>query len=333
MIRDRKNSRQTDSGSGKKCRVKLLFMKSINQDISDHELLNLTLLAAKTEQAATLALLDYLLEVDTRRLYAVRAYHSLFEYCVKELGYSEPAAAERVNAVRLMRKVPEVKKHLEAGALNLTTAAQIQRFVKIEEKTLSAKVSAEAQIEIITACLGQSKREFEKTLLERHCEQASLLSREKVRSLSPEHSEIKFVVSEAILKKISALKELVGEVSFESVLDQGLDLLISNEQKKQGRGERASPSRGKPAPTRPAESRYTPIEFKRVIFNRSKGQCEYVDAKTHRRCVSRYRLQIDHIQPRALGGKTEPNNLRHLCQNHNLREAIDLGLVRVQPRL
>ncbi len=317
-------------------------MKANHHLVSDHELLSLTLHAAKTEQAATLVLLEYLLEIDTRRLYAVKAYHSLFEYCTKELGYSEPAAAERVNAVRLMRKVPDVKLHLEDGRLNLTTAAQIQRFIKTEEKVSAAKVSPEVQVEIITACLGQSKREVERTLLEMQSEPASLLTRERVRTVSATHSEIKFAVGDETLRKITALKELMGDISLESIFDQGLELLILKGQKKQGRTESATT-------TQPAESqekaaynaalplvaaemnhssfsRFIPVGFKRFIFQRSKGQCEFVDTKTNRRCESRYRLQIDHIQPLALGGKTESANLRHLCQSHNLRAAFEKGL-------
>ena len=40
--------------------------------------------------------------------------------------------------------------------------------------------------------------------------------------------------------------------------------------------------------------------------------------QTHHICGSRYRIQIDHVKPRALGGKNEIPNLRALCQTHNL---------------
>jgi len=51
-----------------------------------------------------LLLLDYLLEVDVRRLYAIKAYSTLFEYVVKEQDYSEPAAAERIRALLKQKK-------------------------------------------------------------------------------------------------------------------------------------------------------------------------------------------------------------------------------------
>ncbi len=43
------------------------------------------------------------------------------------------------------------------------------------------------------------------------------------------------------------------------------------------------------------------------------------------------RLQIDHIIPFAQGGTNYPDNLRLLCQQHNLREAIkDFGIDKIE---
>src|SRR6185437_15510137 len=83
------------------------FMDRIS-DLSDQELHARTLVAASKEKAATLALLDYLAEVDIRRLYSAQAYSSLWEYVHKALGYSESQASERVAAMRLMRRLPEI---------------------------------------------------------------------------------------------------------------------------------------------------------------------------------------------------------------------------------
>jgi 5-methylcytosine-specific restriction endonuclease McrA len=75
-------------------------------------------------------------------------------------------------------------------------------------------------------------------------------------------------------------------------------------------------------------SRFIPIALKRLVFARSHGQCEFVDPRTKTRCHSTFRLQLDHELPRALGGKTESSNLRHLCSSHNLRMAAQAGLPR-----
>jgi hypothetical protein len=42
------------------------------------------------------------------------------------LGYSEPEAMLRIQAMRLVRKAPEVENRIEKGELSLTVAAMVQ---------------------------------------------------------------------------------------------------------------------------------------------------------------------------------------------------------------
>ena len=339
---------------------------SKHKHVEDEALLSLTATAALNEKSAMLVLLEYLLEVDMRRLYCTKSYSTLFEYTVKELGYSEPAAAERVNAVRLMRAVPEVKVHLENGKLSLTTAAQIHRFIKTEEKVKrnsagkdkgepekanqdkldKSKIAKEL---IINACLDHSKREVEKILLSKQSEPAKIITQEKVKQISEKRTELRFTVDEVALQNLEAVKALIGSQSLENIFNQALQSLLAIEKKKKGADgvkitnptlpaefgkvkienikATTSEKNQMQSPQKPlATSRFIPINLKRFIFERSKGQCEHIDKATQKRCSSRYRLQIDHIHPLALGGKTEQQNLRHLCANHNLRAAVEMGI-------
>ncbi|MGZ3843545.1 MAG: hypothetical protein ACXVCA_15740, partial [Bdellovibrio sp.] len=51
-------------------------------------------------------ILEHIREVDVRKIYLERAYSSLYEYLVKELGYSGSAAMRRLEAARLLKEVP-----------------------------------------------------------------------------------------------------------------------------------------------------------------------------------------------------------------------------------
>ena len=66
-----------------------------------------------------------------------------------------------------------------------------------------------------------------------------------------------------------------------------------------------------------APSRYIPAAVKREVWRRDQGCCSFVDQASGRRCGSRYRLEIDHIVPFALGGDAQPSNLRLCCQAHH----------------
>ncbi len=61
------------------------------------------------ERLKTTEVLEHLKECFTRRLFAKRGQSSLFEYAVEVLGYSPGAAQRRIQSMRLMKELPEVK--------------------------------------------------------------------------------------------------------------------------------------------------------------------------------------------------------------------------------
>ena len=67
--------------------------------------------------------------------------------------------------------------------------------------------------------------------------------------------------------------------------------------------------------------RAIPAELRRAVWRRDDGACTFVDPETGRRCGSRHLLQIDHIQPFAMGGANSADNCRLLCAAHNRHRA------------
>lgn len=72
--------------------------------------------------------------------------------------------------------------------------------------------------------------------------------------------------------------------------------------------------------TPPPESDHIPAGIRRAVWERDGGCCQWKLANGEK-CGARYRLQFDHIEPRAMGGKTTVANVRLLCQRHNLLAA------------
>ena len=305
--------------------------------LSDESLLNQTKIAAKTEQQMTLALLDYLFEVERRKIFATLSYRSLFQYVVQELGYSTSQASERINAMRLVSHQPEVRMEIEEGALTLTSAAQIQRFIQVEKKAGMEVTSLKTE-NLIEECKGKSTREVDRILLNEASDPGKMILKEQVRVLPKNRTELKFSVDQETEEKIKKVKNLIGDISLEDLFNRALEALTQQEEKK--RGVTRAPARVKRSDSfssirlrsrtqsEKVKSRFIPIEFKRKIFERSGGQCEYFHPQTNRRCDSRYRLQIDHIVPVAFNGKTELQNLRHYCFHHNIRAVMEAGLIK-----
>ena len=67
-------------------------------------------------------------------------------------------------------------------------------------------------------------------------------------------------------------------------------------------------------------SRYIPAAVRDKVLERDNYQCSYI-SYDGTRCGCRKDLEIDHVVPFALRGKTEIGNLRTLCSSHNLHAA------------
>jgi hypothetical protein len=72
----------------------------------------------------------------------------------------------------------------------------------------------------------------------------------------------------------------------------------------------------------PQPTRHIPASVRREIWHRDQGQCQYRDPKTGRRCLSRYKIQIDHRIPFAKNGASDVGNCRLTCATHNAFLAI-----------
>ena len=94
--------------------------------LADDALLAQTRQLARIEQQLNVTVIDHLREIEARRLYLRRGFSSLFDYAVRELGYTDSAASRRINAMRLCKEFEEVREGLQDGSITLTTAAQLQ---------------------------------------------------------------------------------------------------------------------------------------------------------------------------------------------------------------
>nr|ALS89731.1 HNH endonuclease [uncultured bacterium] len=277
--------------------------------LSDEELHEQTKVAAEQEQVATLKLLEFLYEVQDRQLYAARGYASLHDYVIKYLKYGESQATERVNAMRFVFiSAPEAKTKLEDGSLNLTTALMSERFLK-KAKKLGKEIEPS---QLLSQVEGKSMREVERIFVTEIPEIFD--SKEKQRPVTSDLTEIRMLVCNETLELLERYKNLKGPTPTADIL---LELLRTHFKKIDDKKSFTCAN----AASRNPDSRYIPTSIRNSVAERSGGRCEYVDDKTGRRCESRMRLQFDHREPFALGGQTTPENIRHLCQTHNLYEA------------
>ncbi|MCY4442188.1 MAG: hypothetical protein OXE53_18515 [Deltaproteobacteria bacterium] len=102
--------------------------------LPDYLLLAQTRQLARHEQALQVLVLDHLREIETRQLHLARGYGSLFEYVVRELGYTAAAAWRRIKAMRLSTQIGVAGELLRDGSLKLSNAAQLQNLFERSDR-------------------------------------------------------------------------------------------------------------------------------------------------------------------------------------------------------
>ena len=111
-------------------RAENISLKYIRND----QLLLQTKNLVQKERQINIQVLQHLQEIEKRKLYLDRGFPSLFEYAVKELGYSHSAAYRRIKSMRLCRDIPQAVSKIKTGSLNLTTASQLQTFFEKKKR-------------------------------------------------------------------------------------------------------------------------------------------------------------------------------------------------------
>ena len=203
------------------------------KQLSNQELLAQTKLLVQKERNLHIQVLHHLKEIDSRKLYFKMGFSSLFDYAVRELGYSEGAAYRRIKAMKLCRDLPETESRLKSGRLSLSAACQLQTFFEKQAKKVKAgremisfqtsqktessnqndgenqKLSEKQQKqELIKQAEGRSTRATMKLLSE--VDPSVSISREQTRFLGKEKVEIKVVIDEECHKRLEELKSLLS---------------------------------------------------------------------------------------------------------------------------
>ncbi len=273
------------------------------QQLSDQQLLNKTYLLVEKERQTLEQILEYLQEIQRRRLYADQGHSSLFKFLVKELKYSEGAAVRRIHALKLLEKVPAAKAMIASGELNLTVASQTQVFCKNmqaqETKNVLEKVKGKTKDQATVELLELSRLSQSGTAAK-----AKRLNERKVR-VTPDETRVHLTISNKLLQKLEKLKS-IKKLTTEECLEYAVEMALAHYES----------SLDKTRKSRGTSGRAVPAAIKKNILKRAGGVCEFPG------CDERHFLELEHIKPYAMGGGHEINNLKLYCKTHNQRAAI-----------
>ncbi len=305
--------------------------------VSDQELLSRTKQLVAREREGLTEILQHLREIERRRLFADLKYSSLYDYCREVLGYTEAESKGRIDAMRLIRELPEIEESVKSGDLSLTNLVQAKSFFRSEEKEASAPMGVEEKLEVIESLKKKSTREAEKILLAKSSSEPEPV-KERVRQVTAEISEVKFGADEKLLAKMARLRGLLAHknpnLKTSELIDELCEIALEKlDPMRKARTEKvkSKKSEAKKTETNPvsekvpniirrapdvksSKRKYISVKTKREVWRKSEGKCA--------NCKSEFALENDHVVPVAHGGDSGVSNLRLLCRNCNQRAAI-----------
>ena len=296
------------------------------------------------EQERLASHLLYLAELDRRKLFF--HYRSLKAFLVAEHGMEEWVAERRIRAARMLKRFPFLQGKFETGQLNLTLLEIVQGCAHRE------KLSDPEFAEILEAICGMSCRAAKREIACRYPQAAEEMPHDRIRPLTAELSEVRFVATEELLEKLAEIRGLLAHSQPKLSFGELIDHLASDYRERHHPEEKARRAKEREekkeaaekekkqesvtetikTPTaelldlktqesmrKSSEKRTFSNSVKHQLTNREGYQCRYVDPVTNQRCKSSFGLETDHVQAWALGGKSKLANGRYLCVQHHRR--------------
>jgi len=269
--------------------------------LNDEALHDRNIQGAREEREVLTRMLHQLRETERRRLFSKYKCKSLFDYAVQHLKYSGDQAQRRIQAMRLLKDLPEVEEKISSGALNLTNLALAQKLFVKQRKTGQA-MPAEQKVEVLSQLENQTTRVAEKIVFTIDPE------------LKPKKKELNFdtIEDDELREKLLKTKGLFAHTDPNLSLTELLHKLCDQAMEKKT-------SVGAPKVNSKAE-------LHRQVWRRDQGRCT--------NCGSTHAVQKEHRIPKAVGGKDTLENLCLLCRSCNQRRAIEYyGLPKMEKYL
>ena len=146
--------------------------------------------------------LAYIAELDRRKLF----YHhpSLRSYLVAEFGMAESVAEHRIRAARLIHRLPWVLEKMESGKLSITHI-ELALGCAFREKLGNEDLS-----ELLQSLCGISTDAAKREIATRYPQTAPIM-KDRVRELTAELSEVRFVAPNELLEKLEEVRGLLAE--------------------------------------------------------------------------------------------------------------------------
>ncbi|MBY0385771.1 HNH endonuclease [bacterium] len=276
----------------------------------------------RSERKITALILEYIAEIDHRKLYLEKSFTSLFDYLVRDFGYSPGAAMRRIDAARLLREIPETAVKFQNGTLTLSQANQIQRAARDFKKTKHENLDTINKRELIGKIENTTQKQTEQILTTSL--DLPVVPQQKETCHRDESVTLTITFTKEQIQVLEQAQNMISHSVVNKDWAETLTHLAKREVARRTNLRKTSISNSKSttvskqtnvvatlSSNRPA----IPAHIRKNLLH-AKAQCAHTDSNGNR-CASQRFLQIDHIKSWSRGGSHEAQNLQVLCGVHN----------------
>ena len=297
-------------------------------DLTDDALVSRLSTLCLEGHALTARLILHLIEVEERRLDLRAACTSMFDFCQRRLGMSEGAAFRRINAARLVKRFPSLLERIETGRAASVDAGAPQAAPDGEERRRARRGGRWQDAASGRGAPRAARAEAGCALGDRRARRARerggaygsfadaaapprpapRAPRARIEPLSEARYKVQLTAGAELKAKLERACDLMrhrnptGDLA--PVIDAALELLLAKLEKERLGKVKTPREPGSQGALALAASHARGPRRGAPRGLRARRRAVHVRrATTGARCPSRGHLELDHIEPRALGGR------------------------------
>ena len=286
--------------------------------LSNQVLISRFLVLRDREKSELIQILRHIREMDRRKIFVTMGHTSLYNYLVKEFQYSEHEAYSRIEAARLLEKLPECEVLLRTGRLTLSTITEARSAIRQEEVRSGQPMDTETQREVLESIDGCSRREAQAKLTQRF-EKFKPGGKERLVQTRDGGWILELIFNREQRITIEKARDILANSSpfngYSGIVSRLAEHYLNKRdltRRFAAGGETAHQEKSVP----PRGSRKISLSLRRAIFHRDEGKCQFKNSDGGL-CGNTYKIVVDHIIPVSAGGTSTYQNLRCLCRVHN----------------
>lgn len=167
---------------------------------------------AKNFHIAQAKLLEVIQEIDRKKIFRKLGYSSTFDYCIRSLKLSESQTSAFISVARKSSEVPELKKAIDNGKINVSKA-----------KRICSVIEKDNHEDWIEKAANLTQHEVQREVVKVRPKE---IVPDRMQPVTPDHTAINCTVSTRVENKIRRVKEVLLQIRRKSCdMEQALEAM------------------------------------------------------------------------------------------------------------